>query len=216
MQWAQCFDTADDAACSITVGNKSQADPFKYHDGPTVKPGTNYFEVATAGIMSFAAIQSMMPKFHEAVNTTKVVDFVHRITTHGLQTLPDPCVTTDTRETASKHGGTCSMFYLGTGCEYYYPTGTIAHTWGPISTTDAAQGCVTTETPGYTQTGRFASLDGTAAPISSGYRVPQIYNNWATIYLEYQADPPDPPDPPILPEKYRLGGVQIKSIPNNN
>lgn len=176
MKWAGCYDTST-STCNIGVGKRTAADPYKYIDGPANAPGSNYFSIGYGGILNFAAMMHLMPEFMAAVNTTKPLDFVNRARTHGLKTLPDPVVTIDSRE----FGNECDVYRGGAGCGYYYPTASIEKTWGPKNLTDASQGAVTTVTPGYTQQGRFASMDGEQAPISLSYVSRQLHDNWATL-----------------------------------
>lgn len=179
---SKCYDNAP-GTCDPNIGQKTAADPQKYIDGPANKPGSAYFGIGYAGIFNFSAITLMMPELYNVVNTSKSIDFVNRARIHGLQTLPDPCVTPDLREDFS----ICSVWTGGVNCKYYYPTASIARTWGPIDLVDASKGCVETETPGFTQAGRFASLDGSPAPITMGYVSSQLFNNWETIYTSSKA-----------------------------
>lgn len=163
--------------CNPIVGQKTERDPYGYIDGPANKPGSNYFPIGYAGILNFAAMMHLMPEFKAAVNTTKPIDFVDRARKHGLTTLPDPCVTPDVRENLS----VCDVYRSGVNCEYYYPTASVAPTWGPKSLSDASAGCAATPVSGYTQQGRFASLDGTPAPINLSYVSRQLHDNLDVI-----------------------------------
>lgn len=187
LQWARCYDTAT-GTCDTTVGKRTAADPHKFIDGPANKPGTSYFSIGYAGILNFAAIMHLMPEFKAAVNTTKPIVFVDRARSHGLTTLPDPCVTPDVRENLS----VCDVYRSGVNCEYYYPTASVAPTWGPKSLSDASAGCAATPTPGYTQQGRFGSLNGATAPLNSSYVSKQLLQNFEVIK-------PSSPSSEILP-----------------
>lgn len=178
--WANCWD-GHPGTCDYNVGQKTSADPHMYIDGPPEKPGTTYFEVASGGILDFAAICILIPEMQELAVTTKHIDFAQRIKTHGLLTAPDPCIRVDTREDF----GSCSIWTGGTGCDYYSPTASVAKTWGPKGLSYPDPGCETTEGT-YTTAGRFTSLDGTTAPISTAYSTADFRNNWSTIYSEYQ------------------------------
>ena len=183
---AGCYDGSQ-ANCNTNTGSKTGADPYKLIDGPATIPGGSYFRIGYAGILNFSAIMHLMPSFRNAVNTSKPIDFVHRARTHGLKTLPDTCVSPDTREKRDF----CNVWSGGSGCSYYYPNASISPTWGPIDPTDSSKGCVSTTTPGYTQRGRFARLDGTPAEVNSAYISPQLYHNWDSL-LKYSQIIPSP------------------------
>jgi hypothetical protein len=164
--------------CNPSEGKKTAGDPHIYIDGPANLPGSAYFGIGHAGIINFASLMLLMPEFHAAVNTEKPITFVNRTQTHGLKTLPDPCVNVDTRENSN-----CDT-YTGANCDYYYATAAILPTWGPKSFANPSE-CGDTEIVPYTQSGRFATIDGKAAPINVGYISNQLLNNWNTLYVDY-------------------------------
>lgn len=173
---SQCYDTAT-STCNPNLNQKTAADPYKYIDGPPNQPGSGYFGIGYAGILNFTAIMHLWPDFKAVVNSNKPIVFVDRAMSHGLKTLPDPVVTPDIRE----NFGVCNVWQSGSNCQYYYPTASVAQTWGPKSLTDDTLGAVTTATTGYTQQGRFASMDGNPAPINLSYVSRQLYDNWDVI-----------------------------------
>lgn len=179
LAYANCYD-GQVGICNASYGQKTAKDPYHYIDGPAGKPGTSYFPIGYAGILNFAAIMHMMPEFRSVVNSSKPLEFVARAKTHGLKTLPDPCVTPDSREVIGE--ASCNVWFSGTGCQYYYPTGSVEKTWGAKSLSDATAGCVTdVVSGGYTQAGRFASLDGTTAIPNTSYVSSTLNANWASI-----------------------------------
>ena len=179
MVTSQCYDNAS-GDCVTSNGKRTAADPFMYIDGPANKPGTSYFGIGTAGIMNMTAMMFLMPEFCAIVNTDKTIKFTDRVKNHGLQTLPDPCVTPDDREIFGDPN--CNIWTGAKNCNYYYPTAKITPTWGPIGgLDDASKGCVTVVTPGHTHQGRFSSMDGQPAPISKSYATSKVYYEWEKI-----------------------------------
>lgn len=180
--WSNCYN-GHVGECNPSVGTKLAGDPHGYIDGPANLAGMDiggYYGISHAGIVNMVLANILMPEMQALTNTTKALDFSIRARTHGVKALPDPCVAIDTREDIS----TCAIWTTGVGCEYYYPSGSIAHTWGPKSLTDINAGCVTDTTGSYTPVGRFPDQDGKPAPLNSGYVSTQLYNNYDTILAE--------------------------------
>lgn len=159
------YDTAE--GTGVEPSNREGYDPHGYIDGPPGKPNTNYFYSTYDGQHGLAAMMLLMPDVCDIVNYDRLITFIDQKRTNGRDTADDPCVTPDTRESAS-----CEPYPSGGGCLYY------GVTWGPDPGNPGD--CIKTATPPYTQVGRFASLDGEA--ISTGSYAPaQMVNNWATI-----------------------------------
>jgi hypothetical protein len=207
-QWAGCYDNAP-GPCNPNVGTKAAADPHGYIDGPANRPGEFYFQTGYAGILNFAASCILIPAMQALVIDDKHILFVHRAKTHGLKTLPDPCVNIDSREDMT----TCNVWTGGTGCDYYWVTAAIEKTWGPKSLYWSRNlGCGDTPTE-YAVQSRFGSMDGTPAPINSSHVVAAFNSNWSTIYSEYP-DPPTPPPGPVCATNpnYCLDGEECLAV----
>jgi len=192
--------------CIAALGAKTMWDFHGYIDGPPNRPGTGYMGSSFSMEKGIAAAMCLMPEINSIVNYPEIIQYVDRVLSSGIKASPDPCVTPDTRENLT----TCDP-YRNTGCSYY------GSTWGPVDKTSKTSACITTATPPYTKIGRFSDAGGVdGGSISTSYTSSQVEANWATIRAELGAPPPDPPIPPGLEGKRTIGGLWIKSIPNNN
>ncbi len=71
-------------------GKKTAADPYGFVDGPANLPGSSYMSVAMGPARSCAALMILMPEFRRIINTDAPIEYVDRVTRHGLWAWPDP------------------------------------------------------------------------------------------------------------------------------
>ena len=164
---SQCYDGAL-GKCTTTFGQKAQADPYGYIDGPANKPGSGYMGLSLGVQRSFVAAMVLMPEIKKIVNYDHLVQYVERVHSHGIKTKDDPCVTPDSRENPKK----CDA-YRNRKCKYY------GKTWGPVDIDNIKSDCISEATPPYTKAGRFTEIDG--EKISTVYTSRQVEDNWDLI-----------------------------------
>lgn len=145
-------------------GQKTAADPYGFIDGPANKPGSSYMSVSLGPFRSFAAAMILMPEIRSIVNTDAPIEYVDRITRHGLWTWPDPVAVPSKvdRETARP-------WWAPEGCKEW------GKTWGP-NLTDVRFAVEDGK-------GRFRSLHGHS--LGGGYETAQASRNWPQIIALY-------------------------------
>ncbi len=145
-------------------GQKTAADPYGYIDGPAGMPGTNYMSVSLGGFRSFAAAEILMPAIRSVVNSDDPIEYVDRITRHGLWTSPDPVAVP-----AKVDRETAKLWWGATGVAEWQKT------WGvrPDDVRFAIEDGV----------GRFKSLNG--RKFKGGYESNEALSNWDKIIALY-------------------------------
>ncbi len=162
-----CFDTSV-KPCNPSTGKKTSADIYGYHDGPANKPGSSYMGVSAGTVQSLAAAMVLMPEIREVVNTDAPIEYVDRITRHGLWTAPDPVAPISIEDQV----GNCNTWYQTHTCTGW------GIQWGP-----------NLEDPRFAienGEGRFTSMHG--GDFSLGYTSSRARNNWAAIIALYDGD----------------------------
>lgn len=146
-------------------GQKGAADPYGFIDGPANCPGAAYMSVSMGPFRSFAAAMILMPRIRCIVNSDAPVEYVDRVTRHGLWAWPDPVAAParSDRETARTWWGV-------EGCSEW------GRTWG-VRTNDVRFAIEDGK-------GRFRSRHG--MPLGSGgYESAVAHDNWAAIIALY-------------------------------
>ena len=145
-------------------GKKTAADPYGYIDGPANKPGSSYMSVSLGGFRATAAIMILMPSVRNVVNTDNPIEYVDRLTRHGLWTAPDPLA-----PPAKVDQETAKLWWSAKGVQEW------GKTWG-VKLDDVRFAIENGE-------GRFKSLHG--KPFKGGYESGQARDNWDTIIAMY-------------------------------
>lgn len=101
-------------------GQRTSADPFGYHEGPSSYPGSNYAMVTAGGYEAIACIMMLWPAFRECVNTDAPIEYIDRWRRLGTWALPDPIAP----PTETDQQNTCNTFTGGLTCVDY------SITWG--------------------------------------------------------------------------------------
>lgn len=96
-------------------GQRTSADPFGYHEGPSSYPGSNYCRVNNGGYEAIACIMMLWPAFRECVNTDAPIEYIDRWRRVGTWTLPDPIAP----PTETDQQNTCNPFTGGGTCVDY-------------------------------------------------------------------------------------------------
>lgn len=145
-------------------GQKTAADPYGFIDGPANRPGAAYMSVSLGGIRSFAAAMILMPQIRSVVNTDAPIEYVDRLTRHGLWTWPDPVAVP-----AKVDRETARVWWSVEGCQEW------GKTWGvrPDDVRFAIED----------GKGRFKSLHG--KPMKGGYESATALRNWPQIIALY-------------------------------
>jgi hypothetical protein len=163
---AKCYDSYQGKQTSNPkTGKKTAADPYGFIDGPAVKPGSNYMNVSLGGFRSFAAAMILMPQIRSIVNTDAPIEYVDRMTRHGLWTWPDPVAAP-----AKADQDTARTWWSVEGCQEW------GKSWGP-NLQDVRFAIEN-------GTGRFSSLHGYRYE-KSGYECLQARTNWDKIISLY-------------------------------
>ncbi len=169
--WDNClqFQAFDGAVLSgADNGIRAQRDPEGYIDGPAEDPGSSYMSIF-GPYQDLSAMMFNFPETADVFNYDPTFQYVDRLISSGIKTLPDPYAPPDPGE-----GLTCNPFGDGSLCTDY------GITWGP-------SGGVNGNTPilnGAGQNGRFGSKNGTfpgRLGLGGDYRTQSTVDNWATI-----------------------------------
>ena len=147
------------------TGKKTAADPYGFIDGPAVKPGSAYMAVSLGGFRSLAAVMILMPQVRDIVNTDAPIEYVDRVTRHGLWTWPDPVAAP-----AKVDQDTAHTWWSAKGCQQW------GETWGP-NLEDIRFAIENGK-------GRFPSLHGHRYE-KAGYESSQALSNWDKIISLY-------------------------------
>jgi len=162
----KCYDGyAGKKTPNPNTGKKTSADPYGYIDGPGIQPGSAYMGVSLGGFRSFAAAMILMPQIRSIVNTDAPIEYVDRVTRHGLWTWPDPVAAP-----AKLDQDTARTWWSAEGCREW------GKTWGP-NLKDIRFAIEGGE-------GRFKSLHGHRYE-KSGYESLQALRNWEQIISLY-------------------------------
>lgn len=167
MKGSWCFDTSIHP-CNPNRGKKTYADVYGYHDGPANKPGTAYMVISTGTTQSLAAAMILMPEIRSVVNTDAPIEYVDRVTRHGLWTAPDPVAAVSV---VDQNDDCNTWFYPETCAEW-------GDTWGP-----------NLEDPRFAiedGIGRFTSMHGNNASMS--YTSSRARDHWGEIIALYDGD----------------------------
>lgn len=160
---SKCYDGYDGEG-DPNRGKKTAADPYGYIDGPANKPGSAYMSVSLGGFRSFAAAMILMPEIRSVVNTDAPIEYVDRVTRHGLWTWPDPVA-----PPAKVDQRTARLWWSVEGCQEW------AKTWG-VRPDDVRFAIEDGQ-------GRFRSLHG--KPLKGGYESAQARSTWDRIIAMY-------------------------------
>jgi hypothetical protein len=162
----KCYDSYEGGQPpNPNTGKKTAADPYGFIDGPAVKPGSAYMGVSLGGFRSLAAAMILMPQIRDIVNTDAPIEYVDRVTRHGLWTRPDPVAAP-----AKVDQDTARTWWSVKGCREW------GRTWGPnledvrFAIEDG--------------NGRFPSLHGQRYE-KAGYESAQAVRNWERIISLY-------------------------------
>ena len=145
-------------------GQKTAADPYGFIDGPAGKPGAAYMGVSLGGTRSFAAAMILMPAIRSVVNTDAPIEYVDRVTRHGLWTWPDPVAAP-----AKADRETAKVWWSVKGCQEW------GKTWG-VRPDDVRLAIEDGR-------GRFKSLHGVKN--KAVYEARQALGNWPQIIALY-------------------------------
>lgn len=165
MKASSCYDSAL-VRGSPSEGKKTAADPYGFIDGPANRPGSSYMSVSFGGFRAFAAAMILMPEIRSVVNTDAPIEYVDRVTRHGLWTWPDPVAA----PTPEDQSGTCTTWWKAKGCSHWQTK------WGPqpedirFAIEDGV--------------GRFRSMHGKA--MGTGYETHHAEAHWPTIIALYE------------------------------
>jgi hypothetical protein len=163
---AKCYDSYDGQQTpNPNTGKKTAADPYGFIDGPAVRPGSAYMGVSLGGFRSFAAAMILMPHIRSIINTDAPIEYVDRVTRHGLWTQPDPVAAP-----AKVDQDTARTWWSAQGCREW------GKTWGPNpeDVRFAIEG----------GKGRFPSLHGHRYE-KAGYESFQALRHWDKIISLY-------------------------------
>lgn len=167
MKGSRCFDTSVNE-CNPSRGKKTYADIYGYHDGPANKPGAFYMSVSAGTVQSLAAAMILMPEIRSVVNTDAPIEYVDRVTRHGVWTAPDPVAP----PTVEDQTNDCNTWYRTETCSDW---GVL---WGP-----------NLDDPRFAikdGVGRFTSMHGNE--INIGYTSSRAQGNWDRIIAMYDGD----------------------------
>lgn len=166
MTGSKCYDGYEGEG-NPNRGKKTAADPYGFIDGPANKPGSAYMGVALGPFRSFAAAMILMPEIRSIVNTDAPIEYVDRVTRHGLWTWPDPVAAP-----AKVDRETARPWWRPEGCTEW------GQTWGPRL--DDVRFAVEDGR------GRFRSLHG--RPLKGGYETAAASAHWDAIVALYDGE----------------------------
>lgn len=164
---SHCWDSSGQDG-NPAKGKKTAADQYGYIDGPANKPESSYMNVTIGGFRGFAAVMILMPEFRSVANSDAPIEYVDRLTRHGLWTWPDPVAAPTERD---RTGG--SFWWSAKGSQDW------GSTWGP-NPKDLRRALEDGQ-------GRFKSLHGTRID-KGGYEAAQAKNNWDKIMALYDGE----------------------------
>jgi hypothetical protein len=161
-----CYDSAQPKG-NPNTGKKTAADPYGYIDGPANKAGSAYMGVTLGPFRGFAAAMILMPEIRRIVNTDAPIEYVDRVTRHGLWTWPDPVAAPSAEDQSG-----CSVWWSAKGCHDWRKS------WGPRL--DDVRFAIEDGR------GRFTSLHG--QPLKGGYESRRAIRHWAAIIALYDGE----------------------------
>jgi hypothetical protein len=165
----KCYDGyAGTGKPNSAQGQKTAADPYGYIDGPAGQPGSNYMSVTIGGFRGFAAAMILMPAIRSVVNSDAPIEYIDRLTRHGLWTLPDPVALPPKEEQ-----DTAKVWWEAKDAPGW------GKTWGPVPE-DVNRAIENGK-------GRFASAHGKKIG-KGGYEVDQALANWDKIIALFDGE----------------------------